>query len=335
MSEALTVLNNNQPTALAVGGGFGLDSRLFKLKPGTLEIVQRTTKQDGAIPGKLRVTQTNEHFDEMRVVLLINPQEQRQYFPKGAKMERDSKACFSLDNIQPHPRAKDPQAINCAVCTKGDINWKKWRETKNSNDLPPCQKYWHLFVADRQTQMAYYLNLKGKSVMPFEQAMQNMARLFASLEANVKAANAKKGFSFNPKTRQFSPTPGVTIPEGVTADPLPNIFDISFTMYVKKDAGGDAFVFQAKEFKALLPEARAEFGALVEDFLNRRANGQVVSQEEVEAENDAKEANAAVSEQSGISADSSPNVKAVEVQAVVGGQAVVGEIVGKDEPITI
>lgn len=333
MSEALTVLNNTQPTALAIGGGFGLDSRLFKLKPGTLEIVQRTTKQEGAQPGKIRVTQTNEHFDEMRLVLLINPQEQRQYFPKGAKMERDSKLCFSLDNIRPHIKAKEPQAMDCATCTKGDINWKKWRETKNSNDLPPCQKYWHLFVADRQTQMAYYLNLKGKSVLPFEQAMQNMARLFATLEANVKAENAKLGFSFNPKTRQFFPTPGATIAEGVTAKPLPNIFDISFTMYVKKDAGGDSFVFQAKDFKALLPEARAEFGALVEDFLNRRANGQVVSQEEVEAEEEAKQA---VSETpANAPVPSAPAPKPVEVQAVVGGQAVVGEIVSKDAPITI
>ena len=72
----------------------------------------------------------------------------------------------------------------------GDINWEKWRAAKAKgitgvelqSYMPPCKKYWHLFIAARDTQRLYYFNVKGLGVGPFEQAMSNMADLFQMIK---------------------------------------------------------------------------------------------------------------------------------------------------------
>lgn len=319
MSTDLVVLNNQ---ALAQGG-LGLDSRLFKLKPATLELVQSTTKQEGAIPGKLRVTATNDHFDEMKVVLLVPPVEQRAKYKKGKDFSRDAKECFSLDNVQPHAKAKNPPALYCATCPAGDINWEKWRKTKDPADLPSCSKYWHLALADRTTQMIYYFNVKGTSITFFEQGMQNVARLINSMEANVRAENKQLKAAYD-KAVAETPADGKA-PEAPVYKPMPNIFDVTFTISVAKSKD-DVFVVQFKNFLALRPDDRAEFGALYLDFVTRKSQGNVATAEESEAE----AAATAVSEPA---ASSAPAPR--EVDAVIGKSNVIeGVIVGK-EPITI
>src|SRR5208337_2862684 len=155
-------------------GGLGLDSRIFSITPSTVEIVQKMTRQDGAIPGKLRVTDTNQHYDEMQVVMLVQPMEQRAYF-EGSDYTKDSKLCFSLDNKEPHEKDKVAQSMKCGykdasgrfVPTCQRASWEKWRQTKDRNDLPKCKEYWHMVLADRVTQLPYYLNVRGKSIEPF------------------------------------------------------------------------------------------------------------------------------------------------------------------------
>jgi hypothetical protein len=276
MSTDLVVLGQQQ---LAVGG-LELGSKLFQLKPATLELVQKMTRQEGALPGKLRVTATNEHFDVMHVVMLFAPVEQRSYF-KGEEFSRDSKLCFSLDAIKPHQKAKEPQAYVCNGCPKGD--WSKYMKTKERADMPPCRNYYHLVLADRVTQMPYYLNVKGASIRPFETAMQNVARLIAMMQATGKK---------------------------------PSIFDISFKIYPV--AQGANYVLGFKEIAPLKDEDRDAFGALYLDFVNRKAQGSVVSAEDAEAE--AANATAA-------------SVDAAVTEAPAG--VVSGTVVGKEEPITI
>ena len=178
-SNALVVLNS---TNLALGG-IGTDSKLFRVKPSTLELVQKMTRQENAEPGRIRDTGLNVHYDEMRLVLLFVPAEQQQLFTKG-QFNKESKVCFSLDGITPHEYAKEPKALSCAACklnAKVGNNWEKWRTTKSPDDVPPCKNYYHLVVADRETQMPYYLNVKGKSVAEFEAAR---AKTVAEAEAN-------------------------------------------------------------------------------------------------------------------------------------------------------
>ena len=276
MSEELTVLNNKAPQELVVAQKVNALSRLFTLKPATLELVSKASRQDGVTPGKLRVVQTNEHFDEMRAVILVEPLQQRKQYRKG-EYSKEALECFSLDSIQPHNKAKHPPALYCANCPLGDIMWVKYREAKNkgvSGDnlsalIPACKQFWHLFIADRNTQSPYYLNVGGTSVKSFENAMQNIARLFQMILANIKA-----------ERRAGKDTP------------MPNsigdvIWQISFTIYPSQPIKGGQFVLGFKDFKVMSLEDRADFGQMVADMEARRNAGQLQTQEASEAEEEA------------------------------------------------
>lgn len=279
MNNELTVLNNSVPQEIVVAKKVSALSRLFTLKPATLELVSKSTRQENATPGTFRVTQTNEAFKEMRVVMITEPVEQRELYKKG-EYTKDSKLCFSLNNIQPHPKAKQPPALYCASCPMGDLSWQKYRDAKAkgitgdalSALIPPCRLYWHLFIADRNTKMVYFLNLKGTSVKPFEVAMQNVARLFQLMISNIKA-DIKAGKD-------------VKMPDSIGD----LIWKISFTMYPELKNG----TWQAgfKDFKVMTNEDAAEFGQILADINARRQAGNLQTQEASEAE----ETDAAVSE---------------------------------------
>lgn len=276
----LPVIQNRAPESMVLAQRQTSLSRLFRVKPKTLELVAKSTTKDGAVPGTFRVTSTNEKFTELRAVILVEPQEQREMYKKG-EYSKDSKLCFSLDNVQPHPKAKNPPAMYCATCPMGDINWKKWSAAKAKGisgvDLqaymPPCKKYWHLFIAARDTQRLYYFNVKGLGVGPFEQAMSNMADLFQMIIQSIKVDNKEK------------------IARGEAPLALPTtvadlIWHISFTMYAFQKSGGP-FIVGLKDFAVMKPEDRAEFGAILEDYKKFREAGQVQSQESSEAEEEA------------------------------------------------
>jgi hypothetical protein len=283
------------PNALTAiqAGGIGLSGRLFQLKPSTIEIVQKMTRQEGAIPGKLRDTATNVHYDEMQVVMLFEPVEQRAYF-EGDDFSKDSKLCFSLDNLKPHEKAAVPQAMHCghydpkgryvAQCKRAD--WTAYRKVKIKENLPKCRSYWHLVLADRLTKLPYYFNVKGKSIAAFEVAMQRVASIIALMQASGET---------------------------------PNIFDVSFRIFVTQEKGAPNYILGVKDIAPLAKEARADFGALFLEFSSRRAQGQV--QDAVASEE------AAVAKAIGDANDS-----VAEVPAGVFHQ---GTVVGPSEVITI
>lgn len=264
-------VTNAVPEAIVVAKKVNALSRLFVLKPSNLELVSKATRQEGATPGTFRDTSTNESFKEIRAVILFEPLEQRELYRKG-EYTKDSKLCFSLDNVQPHPRAKQPPALYCATCPLGDVNWDKWRDAKAkgiSGDqlsalLPACRKYWHLFIANRATQMPHYLNIKGTSVKPFETAMQNVARIFQMIIANIKA--------------EIRAGKDVKMPESISDI----IWKISFTMVPELKNGTWQMGF--KDFKVMSPEDAEAFGKIIADINARRAAGQVRSQEATDAE---------------------------------------------------
>jgi hypothetical protein len=283
---AQLVVLNRAPQEMVVAQRQAALSKLFQLKPKTLELVSKSTQQEGAIPGTFRVTSTNESFKELRAVILFEPLEQREKYRKG-EYNKDSKECFSLDNVQPHPKARTPYALYCANCSQGDnVNWPKYRAAAAkgitgealSAYLPPCRKFWHLFIAARETQRPYYFNVKGGSVSPFESAMQNVADLFQMIGQNIKAENKQHALKSEPLT------------------PMPDsigdiIWHISFTMYSWQKNGGQ-FKLGMKDFKVMTPEDRADFGKIIDDVKKRREAGQLQTQEASEA----VEEEAAVSE---------------------------------------
>jgi hypothetical protein len=241
-------------------GGIGLNSKIFKLTPSTIELVQKMSRAEGAIPGKLRVTDTNQHFDEMQVVMLLEPVEQRAYF-EGQDYSKDSKLCFSLDNVRPHDRAAAPQAMTCANCPKA--SWEKYRQSKKREDLPKCKEYWHVVLADRVTQLPYYLNVRGTSIQPFVKAMRTVVKLIHLMKANGEN---------------------------------PNVFDVSFKIYPVAQEKGTYYTLGFKDIAPLKKEDRPAFGALFLEFANRKAEmAEEIAAEEAEATNEAA-VNDAISE---------------------------------------
>ena len=280
MSDEQLVVLNRAPESMVVAQRTTALSKLFSLKPKTLELVSKSTRQEGAVPGTFRVTSTNEYFRELRAVMLFAPVEQRQMYRKG-EYSKDAKECFSLDNVQPHPKAKNPPALYCANCPAGDINWGKYREAKAkgitgdalSADIPPCQKYWHLFIASRETQRPYYFNVRGSSVKPFEDAMQNIADIFQLIMQNIKTEN---------KQRSAKGEPLVPVPDSF--DDI--IYHVSFTMYAWQKDGGQ-FKLGLKDFKVMSEDDRKDFEKIIDDIKKRREAGQVQSQEASEQEEEA------------------------------------------------
>ena len=291
MSEAIVVRNNSQAMQL---GGVGMGAKMFRARPSMIELVHKSSRAENVQYGQFRVVSTNEHLGNViRVVLLAVPVEQREWFD-GATFSKEAKKCFSLDGVQPHPRAACPPVMYCKSCPKGDINWVKWRQTRQASDLPPCGAYWHLLLADRATQTPYYLNVKGKSYLPFKQAMeQQMQSLLAKLIANVRAENKKRGYTYvtlqdsetGAQWQEFRPTEGFVVPEGQTqqpVEPMPNIFDISFDI-VSSSRDGGPFVMSFGKFALMKPEDKAEFGQLYMDLLEAREEMKSSANEEAEA----------------------------------------------------
>jgi len=294
MTQDLIILNQSGNQALQQTGGVGLGSLMFKAKPQLLELVHKSSRQENVKYGEFRNIGTNEHLGtKIRVVLLAVPQEQREWFRDPTVFTKENKACFSLDGVHPHAHAADPPAMNCANCPKGNVNWNTWRKTKNPKDLPPCGAYYHLLLADRNTQAVYYLNVKGKSVQPFKNAMeQQMSGLLAKLLANVRAENKTRGYTYVTSTQSFVPTPGFVLPEGKAQqpqEPLPSIYDISFDIFSHQKDGGP-FQMGFNNFAYIKPEDRAEFGNLYAELSQQRQAAQEVPNEEAEADEAVSEA---------------------------------------------
>src|ERR1700676_265831 len=277
MSDELTVVNNPVPAEALVAQRFNSLSKLFQLRPKSLELVSKSTQQAGAEPGTFRVVSTNEKFKELRAVMLYAPIEQRSKYRKGV-FSADAKDCFSLDNVQPHPKAKNPPAMYCASCPDGDIRWVTYRDAMKRGIsgealaafLPPCRKFWHLFLAARDTLVPYYFNCKGSSVKPFEAAMQEVAELFMKMNQNILNQNKEKAAKGEP----LLPVP---------TDPNDLIWHISFTMYTWQKNGG-VFMLGMKDFKVMNEEDKATFGKILADYAARRAAGAIQSQEAAEQE---------------------------------------------------
>lgn len=247
MSTELTVIQNG-------GIGFNTESRLTRLKPANVELVQAMTKQEGAIPGKFRITATNQHLDELHVVLLDAPTEQRAYFENG-KFTKEAFLCFSLDSVKPSDNAQVPQAMVCATCPKQ--SWARWNEAKKrgEKDLakykPECDRYWHLIVVDRLLKAPYYFNVRKTGVKPFEQAMQGMAYMAATLKSQGQN---------------------------------PNIFDFSFKIRAKKQTGQSYFVPVFSDFAYMAEEDRKVFADLYTSYMTAKSAAKAAGTQEAPAD---------------------------------------------------
>ena len=253
MSEALVTIKSD---ALQAGGqGIDFNSKLFQLKPATISINQPLTQAEGAIKGKLRIAETGQQFDEMKVALLTMPQEARSY-NIGEIPSADTLMCFSRDMVKPDDKARVPQALRCEGCPKAD--WSKWRETKNLKDLPPCGAYYYCLLIDTVYKIPLQMYIRGGSRSSFEAGMLNLSRTFAMMKSQGKN---------------------------------PNIFDITFILSAEKAKKGVNYVIKLANFKPILDDEREAFGDLYLQYVNRgRKTEEQLAEEEAASQEAAVDA---------------------------------------------
>lgn len=234
MGNELTVLDQ---------GGLGVDfsNRLFKLAPATININQPNTQIEGAIRGKLRISETGQQFDEMIVTLLKMPVEQRAYYAgKTEQLNRtpENLLCFSRDLIRPDKAAKEPQAPYCKSCPQGDAAWEKWRQTRDKKDIPQCDAYFYALFIDTVYKMPLQMYIRSKNKDPFKAGMQNLARTLFMMKS-----------------------------QGLN----PNIFDVKFKLKTRRIMTGayPSYVIDLSDFEAISPEDQQDFGNIYQQYVSR------------------------------------------------------------------
>jgi hypothetical protein len=234
-------------------GGLGIDfsSSLFQLRPATLSIVQKSNElPDGSFtkPGQFRMTDTGEQYPELTCTLLSVVEKRSYYVGKPGEMNRspDNLMCFSSQVTRdkfkretqgPDVRSKVEQAVKCSGCKKA--SWDTYRQTKDKNDIPPCETYYHVHLIDTTYQMPMQMYLRSTAKAPFEQGMQKLSRRLVMMKSQGKN---------------------------------PSIFDVSFTLRTKKEVKGKYtfYVPDMSEFRDITPEERAAFGEIYGQFIASR-----------------------------------------------------------------
>jgi hypothetical protein len=237
MGTELTVINN---TAIQQGGlGINQKSKyLTNVKPATVTIVQPNSQVDGAVKGHLYIKDLGQSFPELRCTLLDMPSESRAFYlgqPGELNRSPENLMCFSNDLIQPSPKAKVPQSIKCANCSKAD--WGPWREFKEQNGvsnkslIPPCEAQILAYMIDTQLKMPLRMYVRSTSKDSFDSGMEQIGRMILMKQA---------------------------------AGENPNVFDISFKLTTKLIQRGkyQSYVPVLTDAKFITPEEREKFGAV-------------------------------------------------------------------------
>jgi len=182
-------------------------SSIVRLKPSNLELVQYTSRTQGAKPGKYRDSVTGEHFDKITVVPL-DIRKSRVLFPPGNDFTQKP-LCRSNDGVVPSPFAQFPQARTCASCPKG-----QWRKEGGRNIKPECRDNLNLLVIDKESTLPAYIKFGGTGIAPFKEFLQIIERhrvTFAAKNGGIKPNLFDYVFSLSgqevvtPKGRFFVP----------------------------------------------------------------------------------------------------------------------------------
>ena len=291
MSESLTVSTTSVlalPSASTSNLGKFLSSN-FELRPEALTLVPKMTTKEGATPGMFRATPSNEQFKELKVVMLREPQKQREYnLPyKPGQVGKDFKECFSRDYVQPDKKAKNPPAMYCASCpmnSDNQANWEKWRKGKEAGAtkealrilIPPCKGTRYMLLANYETKSLYHFTLKGvENLKEYESTMEGLSREMGKLSNNlgrinkaIEEENARTGGS---KPLFLMPT---------------ELCHLKMTFYSRRTPDGN-FLLGIKDVEILSRESRAAFESIVESLEEKRKSGQLQTQEANEAEEEA------------------------------------------------
>jgi hypothetical protein len=252
MSETgLAVTNNTRP-------GVDFSKSIFRLTPKTLSINQPTTRDESAIKGKLRIAETGKQFDSVRVVLLVEPKEQRQYRigEKGNNFDPENLVCFCSDVKRtpdgrkelsgPSAKAKMPQAMLCSACPKA--SWDRYRAKKDKNqpvtegDFPECESFYKLLLLNLDDHnKPLYMYVRGKSRRPFEKGLSILTEMLFDIQS-----------------------------EGIT----PEVYYVSFVIKAKKDPDNTkttTYIMDLSDFQVVTPEQIEKFNTAFDGFATQAA----------------------------------------------------------------
>lgn len=191
MSTDLTVVNPSGNAALTTqaftGSLIDFSNPLLRLRPATITLVQKGTEIEGAVPGNLRLD-SGDQYKEMTVALLAMPQTLRQWhgtpIPGTLYRKPENLQCYSLDNIAPHAKSKNPQALTCANCEKG--SWARYQQTGLKTDIPECDQFYKAILLDTVFQMPLQLYARSKVKQAFEKDIKLLARELYKLHISLK-----------------------------------------------------------------------------------------------------------------------------------------------------
>lgn len=171
----------NSQTAL-VAGGQGFDESDFQ--PSYIELVQRTSQVDGAIPGTFRDKESNQHFENIEIIPL-QFSTSRVLFPPGGDLNQEP-LCRSSDGITPALKVLQPQASSCESCSRG--SWDNY--VKGSGvGMPDCKEKMRLLFIDRETQLPYYLTIGGRSIQPMRAFKRSLNKFYSIAKARGEVVN--------------------------------------------------------------------------------------------------------------------------------------------------
>ena len=110
--------------------------------PGKIILVQETSKEEDAVPGKFFDLSTRVNYDELRVVWLKTNTGRICYQYRGGRPS--DPLCFSDDGLRPSTHAQAPQHKTCAGCPMN-----QW----GAGCHPVCRDNWNMLVVLRDSRL--------------------------------------------------------------------------------------------------------------------------------------------------------------------------------------
>jgi hypothetical protein len=184
MSTALTAPT---PTALAVG------FEGYKVTPAQMKLVQRTSTDPEATPGKLFDTVAKSNLDSVQAVMLAF-RSSRVLFPPGGELGQEP-LCRSNNGVVPAADANVPQCTSCALCDHGPKVWKTWKKT---GIKPDCQEKQNILFVMRDSGLPYWLSIGGMSIKNFGLLKDAIFRDILSLKTKEKRSIYDYTFEIKP-----------------------------------------------------------------------------------------------------------------------------------------
>ena len=153
----------------------GIDASTFIIP--RIKIVQPTTREADATPGKLRINLTGDEFGSIPVILIKAIQGRTLWDPKPGS---DIILCRSYDFLKPDSSIEKPYSDYCAKKVKNlrgqDVlsiacDCAKW----HGDTKPECTENYNLLCLQNEDLLPFWITLHGASISPVRKYLSAIA----------------------------------------------------------------------------------------------------------------------------------------------------------------